>query len=263
MEQDIKIIFIDIDWTLLNHGHNKQEFDIPSIEALKKVQDKGVLVYLCTARPYHSVKGCGILKLFKPDGIVCTNGAVVFSNNKIIHNNHFPNETVKQIIKVAHKHHLTIELSSERNRWLTKKKNKYVDYYFSVFHEICPKVKKYEEENISAVLLMCPEKYDYIIEKEFPKGITGFRFTNYGVDIHYTPIYKSEGVLATLEYLNISPRSAMAIGDDYGDIKMFEVVGYPICMENGREEAKEAAIYICPHIDDHGVKTTLEKYFQI
>ena len=262
MSEDIKIIFTDIDWTLLNHGYQKHEFDMESIEELKRVQSKGVLVYLCTARPYHSVLGCEILDKFTPDGIICTNGAVVYVKDKLIHNNCFNNEDVKNIIKVAHRHHLTIELANEKDRWLTKKVNSYVDNYFAVFHEITPEIRPYKEENISAVLLFSPAKFDERISKELPKGIKLFRFADYGVEVQHTPIYKSEGVLEVLKYLHISPKNAMAIGDDYGDIEMFKVVGYPVCMENGREEAKKYAKYICPHIDDHGVKIALQKYFK-
>ena len=262
MKSDIKIIFTDIDWTLLNHGYQKHEFDMESIEELKRVQSKGVLVYLCTARPYHSVVGCGILDIFNPDGIICTNGGVVFVKDKIIHNNCFANEDVKQIVKVAHRHHLTIELANEKDRWLTKKSNEYVDNYFAVFHEIYPEIRKYNQENVSAVLLFAPKKFDGVVSKELPKGIKLFRFSDYGVEVQHNPIYKSEGVLEVLKYLSISPKHAMAIGDDYGDIEMFKIVGYPVCMENGREEAKQSASYICPHIDNHGVKIALEKYFK-
>ena len=262
MKTDIKIIFIDIDWTILNHGHDKHEFDMPSIEALKQVQKKDILIYLCTARPYDSIIQTGLLDMIKPDGIICTNGAVVFINNQLIHHNVFNPEDVKKIIQVAHKHHLTIELSSDKERWLTKKGNKYVDNYFAVFNEIYPPIRKYNNENISAVLLFAPKKFDDILNKELPKGISCFRFSDYGIDVHHTPIYKSEGIIEVLKYLKIDPCYSMGIGDDYGDIEMFKVVGYPVCMENGREEAKKYAKYICPHIDDHGVKIALQKYFK-
>lgn len=262
MSDKIKIVFIDIDWTLLNHGLDKPTFDMESIEELKRVQQKNVLVYLCTARPYHSVVGSGILDIFTPDGIACTNGAVVFVGDKIIHNNCFNRDDVKEIIKVAHRHHLTIELADEKDRWFTKKPNKYVDYYFNVFHEIHPEIKKLKNQNISAVLLFSPQKFDEIISKELPKGIKLFRFADYGVEVQHEPIYKSEGVNATLKYLNIKPENAMAIGDDDNDISMFKAVGYSVCMENGKENAKKSATFVCPHINDHGVKIALQKFIK-
>ena len=265
--KDIEIIFTDIDWTLLNHGHDKHEFDMPSIEALKKVQQKGIKIFLCTARPYHSVKGTGLLDFFHPDGIVCTNGAVCFYGDKVIHNHVFPSHLVEKVVKTCHRHHITVELSNEKERWLSKKGNKYVDAYFGIFNEVYPEiypdVRTYKGENISAILLMCPEKFDEALKKELPSECNLFRFAHTGIDLHLAPIYKSEGVNAVLSYLNIDKKHALAIGDDYGDIKMFEAVGHPICMGNGREEVKPYAEYICPHIDEHGVAIALNKYFKV
>lgn len=265
--KDIKIIFTDIDWTLLNHGHDKHVFDMPSINALKKVQQKGVKIFLCTARPFHSVKGTGLLDIFHPDGIVCTNGAVCFYQDKVIHNHVFSNHLVQEIVKTCHKHHITVELSNEKDRWLTKGGNKYVDAYFAIFNEVYPEirpvVKKYKDQNVSAILLMCPEKFDEKLKNELPKECNLFRFAPTGIDLHLQPIYKSEGVNAVLDYLKIDKKYAMAIGDDYGDIKMFEAVGHPVCMGNGKEEVKPYAEYICPHIDDHGVAIAMKEYFGI
>lgn len=263
MKNDIKIIFTDIDWTILNHGHDKHEFDMPSINALKKAQQKGIKVFLCTARPYHSVKGTGLLNIFKPDGIICTNGAVCMIDDKIIHNHIFPADFVLKVVKTCHRHHITVELSDEYDRWLTKGGNRYVDEYFAIFNEVYPKIRSYKGENISAILIMCPDKFDAKLKEELPKESNLFRFAPTGIDLHLKPIYKSEGVNATLDYLKIDKKHAMAIGDDYGDIEMFKSVAHPICMGNGKEEVKLAAEYICPHIDEHGVAEALKKYLDL
>lgn len=263
MNKEIKIIFSDIDWTLLNHGHNKHEFDLPSIKALIRAQSLGIKVFLCTARPYDSIKCSGILNLIKPDGIVCTNGAVVFIGNKLIHNHYFPKEFIRDIIRISHKHHLTVELSNEVERWFSKKKNGYVDKYFEVFNETIPPIRKYNNEDISAILIMAPAKYDETLLSEFPKGTSFVRFADYGIDLHTDPIYKSEGVDKVLEYYGYSKDNALAIGDDLGDIPMFEAVKYSVCMENGKTEAKNTAKEICPHIDNHGVVSIIKKYFNV
>ena len=77
--RDIKIIFSDIDWTILDHVTHS--FDIASINALKAAQKRGILVYLATARPYLSMEQTGLLDLITPDGVICTNGSVAFIND--------------------------------------------------------------------------------------------------------------------------------------------------------------------------------------
>ena len=81
MISETKIIFVDIDWTILNH--NIHDFDHVSIEALKKAQENGYLIYLCTARPYQSIELTGLFDFLKPDGIVCTNGGVVIEKDNV------------------------------------------------------------------------------------------------------------------------------------------------------------------------------------
>lgn len=263
--KDIKIIFTDIDWTIYDHSVKPSIFDMESINALKQAQKNGVLVYLCTARPYSSVLDTGLFDVFTPDGAVYTNGAVAFKgiNDTIIHNHCYPSDLVRQIIKICHKHHLTIQLSDEKDRWLTKKANKYVNKYLEHFIETFPVVReKFHDEKISAVLLFAPEKYDEILKKELPSHLHYFRFDDHGVDIHDDPIHKSEGVRAVLEYLNISKDQAISFGDDFGDIEMFKETKYSVAVANGKEEVKQAATFVSKPIQEHGVAHAL-KHFKI
>ena len=260
--KNIKIIFVDIDWTILDH--KVHSFDMPSIEALKEAQKKGVLVYLATARPYLSVKQTGLLDMITPDGIVCTNGSVAFIKDELLYSENIPNDVVKQIIKVCNKHNACLEYCDERNRYFNRKKNRYVDAYFGIYTEVCPPVKKYNEENVSALLLMVPESYDAKMKAEFPKGIDYFRFDEFGVDIRYD-IYnanKGNGIRRVLSKLGLKKEDAMGIGDDYGDIPMFKEVGLSVTLENGKPEVKEAADYITKSVAESGVKEAL-KHFNI
>ena len=81
MDKKYQIIFVDIDWTILNH--HISDWDHESLNKLKELQSQGVLIYLNTARPYDSIVHTGLFDLFTPDGIVCTNGGVVFIKDKL------------------------------------------------------------------------------------------------------------------------------------------------------------------------------------
>ena len=94
---EIKIIFTDIDWTILNHGHGKHVYDMKSINALKTAQKNGVKVFISTARPYESLKLTGFFDIFKPDGMVLSNGGVIFIGDEIIYHDFMEPELVKRI----------------------------------------------------------------------------------------------------------------------------------------------------------------------
>ena len=84
VKANIDIIFVDIDWTILDHSLSPKVFDLESIDALKKAQAQGVKVFLCSARPYHSVSQIGLYDIFTPDGSILCNGGLIIDKNKTI-----------------------------------------------------------------------------------------------------------------------------------------------------------------------------------
>ena len=257
---NIKIIFSDIDWTILDH--NTHCFDMESINALKEAQNRGVLVYFCTARPYLSLEQTGLLDLIKPDGIICTNGGVAFVNDELLFSDNIPDEMVSSIIKICNKHNAVIEYCDERGRYFNSKANSYVYKYFGVYREVVPPIKKFAHENVSALLLMVPESHDEKFLKMFPKDIDYFRFDPYGVDIRYSKNVPDKGnaVRRVLEHLKIDKENAMAFGDDHADIPMFENVGIGVALGNGKEEVKNSATYVTKSVGESGVAHAIKKY---
>lgn len=252
-----KIAFIDIDWTILDHDIH--DWDYESLDVLKSLQKAGLLVYLCTARPYDSIVHTGLLNIFHPDGIICTNGGVTFVGDELLFANIIPEEIVREIERISNKHHLVLELSTNKERYFTAKANTYVHRYFSVYNETIPVIKKYANKEVSAILLFAPEKYDEILKEEFPKEMTLFRFDTCGVDVGLYRNTKGGAIDRVLKHLNIDKEESIGAGDSFDDISMFKSVGVSICMGNGTEEAKKEASIISEPISQHGLGKTLNK----
>lgn len=251
MHEKIKIIFVDIDWTILDHKIH--DWDHESLEALCLAQKRGILVYLCTARPYDSIVHTGILDIFNPDGIIATNGGVAFVKDKVLFSNEIPENIVKTVENVANRHDLVVEMSTDRGRYFTAEQNKWVDKYFESYAETIPPVIKDQSGNVSAMLLFAPKEMDEELIKELPPEIRYFRFDLYGVDLCYYENSKGAAIKRVLKKLHIKKDRSMGIGDDYGDIPMFEEVGVSIAMGNGREEVKQKATYVADTIHEHGI----------
>lgn len=256
---NIKIIFVDIDWTILDH--NIHDWDYQTIDVLKKLQEKGVLIYINTARPYDSVVHTGLFDIFTPDGVVCTNGGVVFCGDKLLFANTIPEDIVRDIEKICNKHHLVLELSTNKERYFTAKSNVYVHNYFAVYAETIPEIKKYHNKNVSAILLFAPEKYDGVLKKEFPKEMNFLRFDSFGVDVGYFKNTKGDAVKKVLKHLGINKEEAVSAGDSPDDISMFLETGYSIAMGNGADEAKNAASITSKPIGEHGLGEVLKEKF--
>lgn len=258
MNNEIKIIFVDIDWTLLDH--NSHDFDHKSLDGLTKAQKNGVLVYLCTARPYESILQIHLLEKFHPDGIICTNGGLVFYNDKVIMKNLIPADIVNKVIKVCSNKNLEIEYGTIRERFFTIPSNKFVSKYFKTFNEKpCP-VKDYDNEEVTSLLLMCPKRFDKYLLKQIPQNLDYFRFDPYGVDIRYIKNNKGLGIEFVLKYHNLSYENALSIGDDLQDIFMFEKTKYSASISDAKKEVVAAADYNAKSVSNSGVLETLKHY---
>ncbi len=99
--KDIDIVFVDIDCTLLNHSTRPPVYDFDSISALKEAQSQGVLVFLCTARPYHSVKRIGLFDLFQPDGMILANGGLALYGDKVLYETAMDPKDFEKFCEVA------------------------------------------------------------------------------------------------------------------------------------------------------------------
>ena len=256
----IKIIFVDIDWTLLDHSFHPPVFDKESIKALIKAQSNGVKIFFCTARPYHSVEQIKILDLIKPDGMVLANGGVIIYQDKIIYKNIISNDLFYPLCEATLSLGLTLEASETHSRFLISEPTDEVKELFSTFHEEMPEVKDYHNHEIITAMLFAHPEYDEKIKELIPKELSYYRFHNAGVDIVEKPNHKGIGVKYVLDYLNINKDEAMGIGDDYGDISMFHEVSISIAMGNAIEDVKKEAKYITKPINENGVKSALIEY---
>ena len=257
MNNKYKIAFVDIDWTLLDHKIH--DWDYEAIEALKFAQKQGILVYIATARPYDSIYHTGLLDIFKPDGIICTNGGVVFVNDKLLYAKTYPVDVVKGLEELGDKLNLVLEFANNRSRYFTRESNDYVIEHFKSYAEVIPPVIRGKYDNVSEALIFATEEYDERIKELLPPGLKYYRYDLYGGSICYYDNDKGQAIRKVLEYLWIDKSQAIGVGDDFGDIPMFEEVGLSIAMGNGKQEARDKATYVTKSISKGGLAHAFEE----
>lgn len=113
MEQpNIKIVFTDIDMTL--YSHRTKKVPDSAIKAIKKLQEKGILVFLCSGRNYYLIRKTGILDIVEPDGLITMNGANAIIGDQIIYKYPIPENVVDSIIKFAKRLRFGLTLIEEK-----------------------------------------------------------------------------------------------------------------------------------------------------
>ena len=120
-------------------------------------------------------------------------------------------------------------------------------------------MKEFKDEEVTSIVLFC-RGHEEDQFKDLPLHF--YRFYDSGVDVTQVPYLKSTGIRAILAHYGFNKEDALAIGDDYPDIEMFNDVGTSIAMGNGKDEVKEKATFVTDNIDNHGLKKGL-KHFNI
>lgn len=258
MKNKLKIIFVDIDWTILDHSKIPAEFDLKSIKALQKCQENGIKVFICSARPYHSIDQVKILDLFTPDGIICSNGGLIIYNKQIIYRTYIPQEDFNKLCELANEYGANVEGIRPYDCFIINENYDDIKAVHATYPEEMPKIENYHNQDILGIGLFTKEEFDELFIKSLPNLKYYFRFHPHGVDIANEIHDKGESVKFVLDYLKIKRSEAASFGDDLQDMTMFDETEYSFAMDNAKDEVKKAAKYITKSVSESGVAHALE-----
>lgn len=263
-----KIIFSDIDGTLLN---NENQVPKETIEELRRLDEKGIPFVLVSARMPEGM--CSIreeLGIYAP--MVCYSGGLVLGPD---------GEEFYSCL-------LDIKLAWEIKELVKKEFPEVICGTYGGEHWIVDDLTDpwvIQEQDITHLV---PETGDIREIFREPGGIHKFLFMGEPEAVIRTenrlkelypqlsiarskPVYlevmngkvrKSAGAEIVCERYNISMDEAMAFGDGQNDLDMLNAVGAGFAMANAPREVREAAPATTPVDNEHqGILAVLRKYF--
>jgi Cof subfamily protein (haloacid dehalogenase superfamily) len=250
-----KMIIMDLDGTLLKDDKNISSYTLSILEKCKNI---GIKIGIATARSEKSAKRC--IETIEPDIMILNGGALIINNNKeIIYKKLLSARTSDAIINecVKNKNTGNLTVETEGNYYASYKEPAYhSDYMYGVYYDFTKPLSK-ETYKISVEIF--DKNTALSIENKFKEcraisftGENWYRFAHKEADkmAAIKEIVKNEGI-------NIS--DIIAFGDDYNDIEMIKNCGTGVAMENGIEEIKNAAKYICKNNNEDGVGKWIEE----
>ena len=254
---DIKIIFFDIDGTLIDM--KKKQISKKVLETLVKLKNNGIKICIATGRSPMQVPHFPNVEF---DAFLTYNGSYCFNKYQDIFSNPLKKEDVYTIINNAKEIGRPLSLAT-KNRLAANGSDKDLDEYYGFSGN---KVKVADDfdtvvntEEIYQIMLGCyKNEYDLIMKDVKDAKITAW--WDRAIDI--IPLNGGKGVAITkiLNYYQLTKEEAMAFGDGNNDIEMLDVVGYPIVMENGSDEVKQHACYICDDVEKEGILKGLKHF---
>jgi Cof subfamily protein (haloacid dehalogenase superfamily) len=274
----IKCIASDMDGTLLN---SKQEVSEKNLEAIKKALDLGVEVVIATGRSYEEA-----MSVLRESGlelpIICANGAEIRTKEgEVVKTHPLDHRIARQAATILDEVGVYYEIYTSEGTY-TADYDKGVELIIDIFTTANPELSRdlVEDEaqhRYDKGLIHIVDSYEPILNGEktiykllvFNKDhslldqveeklkqvdnleVTSSAFGN--LELMNTQAQKGIALAEFVEGKGISLQDTMAVGDNYNDLSMFQVVGRSVAMGNANEDIKERCTHVTLRNDESGV----------
>lgn len=265
MNNEIKLVAIDLDGTLLNSRH---ALSARNRRAIESAQQQGVEVVLATGKTRHAaedlIDSLGIdspgiymqgLITYNADGSVRTR--IVMAK-----------ESVSRVISLGEEFGFGALVYSDNRTFAPRVDDfaiKMTEYGEPHVETVAAWPQLLDSFDINKVVLYGEEDQVAALRGALDARLAGaVHVTRANVDgmIEVLPPNTSKGgaVKTLLEELGIDPSNALAAGDGENDIEMLQAVGIGVAMGNATQMLKDVADVIVPNNDEDGVAIALEEF---
>lgn len=272
---DRKIIFLDIDGTLVENGKKVSQ---KVVDAIQTVRKNGHYVIICTGRPKCGVKN---LEYIGFDGYICSAGSYIEIDEKVIFYKELDKEYVTKARNCFEKNHVyynleTIDaiyedkkmselftfgetnklMNSEMKRLLCSLKEEYNIHELEDYDESIGVCKMcfiaVNKQDLIEPKALLSQDFHFIIHDSLGLPIINGEIILKGFD-------KGKAVSMVCDHLNISLENTIGFGDSMNDLEMIKICKHGVVMENGNNELKTYATRICESVDNDGIYYELKR----
>lgn len=255
-----KLIFFDIDGTIVTENGGKRIIPESTKEAIQNLQKNGHLCFVNTGRTLSEIDKT--IHALNMDGFVCGCGTYIIYHDDVIFKRTIPFPLGNRILQ---------ELESCRLEWLLE--GSHTLYYstrpyhthigdfqeehrtvFSVAFDMIP------PENLNNLMFdkfcICTDETSDLVrfQNAFRKELT---FIDRGSGFYEVVPFgcsKASGIKYLMDYFHISLEDTIAIGDSTNDLPMLEYAGTSIAMGGSCPQVCQAANIVTDDILQDGVQ---------
>jgi HAD-superfamily hydrolase, subfamily IIB len=258
-----KLVFFDIDGTLIDSLKGINAIPSSTIKSLKSLNKKGHRSFIATGRCESFIVDSVLAYPF--DGFVTCNGGYVSYQGECIIKHPIPLKAMEVAIEFARINNTILYLeSSEKIYVVNGHKLEHLDFerIWQMKHSI--QVHDFNVENIETyigMMLMNDESEFPLLYQTLSPYFDVQRHPNQlSFDLTLKNVSKAVGIKSLVDKLGYNLEDVFAFGDGNNDLEMIELVGCGIAMGNAVETLKNIANYITTDIDNAGIEKALIKY---
>ncbi|SFK74296.1 Cof subfamily of IIB subfamily of haloacid dehalogenase superfamily/HAD-superfamily hydrolase, subfamily IIB [Paenibacillus sp. 1_12] len=259
----IEAVVLDLDGTLLN---SRREVSPRSLRAILACHQAGIQVIIATARPARSVRLLLPPEMMELGCVIYYNGAhTVDATYETEDHLWIDQQTISDLYEAIIRWNSGTFVSFEvlgtmfSNRGLTQEQAQLLGFPDG---DPMPDVCSREDMNqflLSKMLLSNEDDIYTELSRDFGQRVK-IMLTDGGrlIQIMNAGVSKAAALLPVLNRRGIHHDQVMVFGDDYNDLELFDMCGYPVAMGNAIEELKSRAKQLTATNDLDGVAIVLE-----
>lgn len=273
----MKILFTDLDGTLLTDDKRISETDMRSIRALI---DAGHKFVMTTGRPLTSVKQLAEQYGFLEPGffLVSFNGGLIYDcgAKKPILTRYIPVDEVKAIMDAAHArgmHAHTYSGDLVVSEYETEQLKTYCRL-MKMDYVVVNDIRDYYGEFVNVVVkppikvnIITPFEHSGLVDfrTEMRKTTEGKLFDVFSkpemLEFSHMLSNKGAAVKFMADFYKVGIEDTIAVGDEENDCPMIEAAGTGVAMANASQVAKDIADYVTVNDNNHsGITEVIEKF---
>lgn len=279
MQNDIKIVALDLDGTLLDSQKRLSE---RNRRALERAAAKGVLIVPTTGR-FFGMMPEAVRDLPFVRYAITINGAQVYDRetDKAIVREEIPVDAAIRMMELLDGHDVIYDCYRDNWGWMTASlQAKAPDYatdehYLRIVREFrrpVPELKAHLRETAASggvqKIMLFSRRADAearelaAIRREMAEKFPDIKVTAStwnDLEFNASAAHKGNALKRFAEHLGLTLDNCAAFGDGLNDLTMIEAAGLGVAMSNAVPEVKAAASRIAPSNDEDGVAVVLEE----
>ncbi|MBR0385991.1 MAG: Cof-type HAD-IIB family hydrolase [Erysipelotrichaceae bacterium] len=253
---DIRVIFFDVDGTLLSHTTGT----VPESarRALKKAQENGIKIVIATGRDIVELAKLPVMDIGF-DGYLTLNGNICLDKDKhMFAGNEIEPAEVDILVSIFKAGRIPFVLIGEKERYINYVDDVVIQTQLST-HGTIPNIGDYQGEAIYQCLAFVDDEVRRKLE-ELLDHCTITSWNDTGLDIIARSGGKAAGIQKFLDKEGLKRSQVMAFGDGENDVAMIKYAGLGVAMGNGKDKLKAAAEYVTTSVDDDGIENALKHF---
>lgn len=247
-----KLVFFDVDGTLISYSTNPHHIPEPTLEALRLLKEQGYILSLSTGRSLATAgRLMGELGI---DNAVLCGGAHVIAGGKTISATYINEAVAEAAAHSARDLECAVFACTEKYMYAHNASEETEDYVRE--HSGCMDIMKPLDEMKNVCLINI---YGDRLPDRGLFSLAGATFTKGAIEMRPHGVSKASGVRLMAGYYGIAMEDTIAVGDGDNDIEMLWAANIGIAVGNGTKAAKNAANIVALPIDEGGIYKIFKK----